>query len=151
MPIKPNPWMLHALGALICLAVPFAAGAQQVYKCGSRYSVTYTEKPCAGRMVSTEQAPVRARSNPTNVDAHRLEQARVVARALQRRPGESKEQFDTRRRRAAMLAPDRAECARLDTRMPVEAASLTNPDPAEVQKAQAALHASQKRFGDMRC
>jgi hypothetical protein len=49
------------------------------------------------------------------------------------------------------MPEDRAECARIDTRMPVEAASLTNPDPAEVAKAEAALAASKKRFAALRC
>ena len=44
-----------------------------------------------------------------------------------------------------------AECARLDPRMPVEQASMNNPDPAEVSKAEVALKQSQKRFGELRC
>jgi hypothetical protein len=35
--------------------------------------------------------------------------------------------------------------------MPVEEASLKNPDKEEVSKAEAALAASKKRFSDLRC
>jgi hypothetical protein len=36
-------------------------------------------------------------------------------------------------------------------RMPVEEASLKNPDKEEVLKAEAALKESRKRFSDLRC
>ena len=62
-----------------------------------------------------------------------------MARAMHARPGESAEEFKTRRHRARLLATDRDECARLDKRMPVEQASLNNPDRLEVLKAEAAL------------
>jgi hypothetical protein len=50
-----------------------------------------------------------------------------------------------------MLEPERDECARLDLRMPVEQASMKNPDAAEVAKAEAALAQSRKRFAELRC
>jgi hypothetical protein len=136
------------LGALCCIAAAVPAGAQTVYKCGSGGSVRYTELACSGRVVNTEEAPV---PNPRAADARRIEQNRAAARAMRPVPGESAGQFDTRRRRARLLATDRDECARLDVRMPVEEASMKNPDPAEVLKVQAALEQSRKRFSDLRC
>lgn len=151
MPVTPNFWTRSALGVLFWISASSPAGAQQVYKCPSRGAVTYSQLPCPGRIISTEQAPVPAKPNPKNLDLHKLEENRAMARALRRKPEESTGQFETRRRRTAMLAHDRAECARIDTRMPVEAASLTNPDPTEVTKAEVALRNSKKRFGELRC
>ncbi|MBA3773941.1 MAG: DUF4124 domain-containing protein [Ramlibacter sp.] len=139
------------LGTLIGVVVCAPAGAQQVYKCGARGTVVYSQQPCSNRMVDTEQAGAPAKPNPKGVDAQRLEQNRVMARSLRQRPGESTEQFETRRRRARLLETDRDECARIDVRMPVEAASLTNPDKVEVQKAEAALVESRRRFGELGC
>jgi predicted secreted protein len=149
MGAKPN--LVWVSSALMWLAAAMPAAGQTVYKCPSRTGVLYSEKPCAGRIISTEQAPVAAKPNPKDVDLHRLEQARIEARALRRMPDESAEQFALRKRRTAMLSQDRAECARLDTRMPVEQESMKNPDPAEVHNAEVSLHHSQKRFRELRC
>lgn len=146
---KPN--FLWAFCGLLSLGAMAPAAAQSVYKCPSRGAVLYSEKPCAGRIISTEQAPVPAKSNPKDLDLRRLEEGRVAARALRRKPDESAGQFAARQRRTGMLSQDRADCARLDTRMPVEQASMTNPDPAEVSKAEVALKLSRKRFGELRC
>jgi hypothetical protein len=144
MPFKPN---LLVLGALFCIGASMQASAQQVYKCASRKSVTYSEQPCSSRIVNTDQAPVRAKPQ----DVRRQEQNQAMARAMRRMPGESAEQFDTRRRRGRLTSEDRAECAVLEKRMPVEKASINNPDPTEVSKAEAALRESGKRFSDLRC
>ena len=138
-------------GGLWCLAALAPAAADTVYKCPSRGEILYSQKPCAGRIISTEQAPVTARSNPKELDLKRLEQARLAARALRRKPDESAEQFAVRRRRTAMLPQDRAECARLDTRMPVEQASMSNPDPREAATAEAHLKMSRTRFAQLHC
>jgi hypothetical protein len=138
-------------GVLLWLMAAMPAGAQTVYKCPSRGAVLYSEKPCAGRIISTEQAPVSHRPDARDADRHRLEEARLAARALRRQPGESAEQFALRKHRASLLPHDRAECARLDTRMPVEQASMNNPDPAEVMKAEVSLRNSKKRFGELHC
>jgi hypothetical protein len=148
MPFHPNPW---ALGALLCIGACLPASAQTVYKCGSRNSVTYSERPCSRWIVNTDPAGVPVKPNPNEVDVRRMEQNRVMSRAMRPRPGESTEQFEKRRRRALLMATDRAECARLDTRMPVEEASMINPDRAEVQRAEMALAKSKKRFSDLRC
>ena len=137
--------------ALACASAVSPAATQTVYKCGSGRAVKYADRPCPGRIVDTADAPVPAKPTPRSVDAQRLKENRILAQSLRRRPGESAQQFEIRRRRAAMLASDRAECARLDTRMPVEAASLDNPDPAEVSRAAAALEHSRKRFGALGC
>ena len=146
--MKPN---LLMLSALLCLGAGVSANAQQVYKCWSKGSVAYSERPCSSRVVSTDQAPVPVKPNPKEVDLRQLEQNRVLARSLRPREGETAEQFETRRRRARLLATDRDECARIDTRIPVEEASMNNPDKVEVQKAEAALAASKKRFGELGC
>ena len=146
--LKSNLWMLSAL---LCIGAGSPASAQQVYKCWSRGSVIYTEKPCSKRVVNTDQAPVPVKPNPKEVDLQRLEQNRVMARSLRQRPDESTEQFETRRRRARLLATDRDECARLDTRIPVEQARMKAPDSVEVKKAEAGLAEATKRFSELRC
>jgi hypothetical protein len=148
--MKPNPKLLM-LSALLCVGAGSPASAQQVYKCWSKGSVVYTERQCSKRVISTDQAAVPVKPNPKEVDVRRMEQNRVMSRAMRARPGESTEQFEKRRRRALLMATDRAECARLDTRMPVEEASMVNPDRAEVQKAEMALAKSRKRFSELRC
>lgn len=148
MSINPN---LLVLIALACAGAALQAAAQTVYKCGYGSAVKYSDRPCTGRIVDTADAPVPARANPRQVDVRRLRENRILAQSLRRRPGETVPQFELRRRRAAMLAPDRAECARLDTRMPVEAARMDNPDPHEVSSATAALEQSRRRFRELRC
>lgn len=145
MLVKPKLWIP---AALLCVCATLSANAQEVYKCVIGKSVTYSERRCAGRIINTEQARM---ARPRDADAQRRERDRVMARAMRARPGESAEQFETRRRRALLLPADRAECARLDTRMPVEAASLGNPDRREVAKAEDALRESRRRFGELRC
>lgn len=139
------------LCVLLCIAAWSPASAQQVYKCWSRGSVLYTEQPCSRRVVNTDDAPVPVKPNQEGVDRRRIEQNRVIARAMRPRAGESAEQFETRRRRARLMQTDRAECARLDTRIPVEEARLRSTDKEEVSQAETALSYSRKRFGQMRC
>ena len=115
-----NPNVFLMLSALLCMGAGSPASAQQVYKCWSKGSVVYTERQCSNRVVSTEQAPVKVKPNPKEVDLRQLEQNRVLARSLRPREGETAEQFETRRRRTRLLATDRDECARIDTRIPVE-------------------------------
>jgi hypothetical protein len=140
---------LLILGALLCVGMP--VGAQQVYKCASQGAVTYSERPCSNRAVNIEQADVPVKPNPKEVDLRRMEQNRVLARSLRQRPGESAEQFETRRRRARMMETDRDECARIDVRMPVEQEQMKNPDGEEVLKAEAALAKSRKRYAELGC
>jgi len=139
---------LWVAGALLSVAACSPAGAQAVYKCGSR---SYSQQPCANRAVNTDEAPVPAKSNRSKADLRRLEQNRALARTLRRKPGESAAEFETRRRRAGLMPEDRDECARLDKRMPVEEASMNNPDKREVSKAEAALEKSRKRFSELQC
>ena len=151
MRVGPNlSWVPSGLLCLAAVAMA-PASAQAVHKCVSHGTVTYSGKPCSGRILSTEEAAVPVKPNPKKVDLHRLEESRVTARAMRRQPDESAEQFAVRRRRARLLPADRDECARLDVRMPVEQASMKNPDPAEVAQAGAALKRSQKRFGELHC
>lgn len=112
------------------------AHAQAVYKCNSR---TYSEKPCSGRVVRAYDAPVPASPRPRDVVAHRL-------------PGETPDEFATRRRRARLPQTDRDECARLDKRIPFERERLKkSPEEADIDDAQSALSDSLKRFGQLRC
>jgi hypothetical protein len=142
---------LLVLSTLIWIGASAPASGQTVYKCRSGRSVTYSEKPCSRRIVNTDEAPVPAKPNPKEVDVRRIEENRAIARAMRPKPGESAEEFRTRRRRARMLTTDREECARLDKRMPVEKARMVNPNKEEVLKAEAALGESRKRFSELRC
>ena len=141
--------ILGLVGAVWCAVTVAPATSQTVYKCGPR---TYSEVPCKpGRVVYTDEAPVPAKPNPREVDVRRAEQNRALAQSLRRRPDETQAQFDTRRRRARLLETDREECARLDTRMPVEKARMNNPDPDEAAQGAAALEGAKKRFRELRC
>jgi len=143
------------ISLFLAAAVPSAKAQTTVYQCGSGASITYSEKPCVGgRIVNTDDAPVpqppKQKDNKVQ-DARRLEHNKALAQAMKPNAGESAEQFEKRRRRAAMMDADSAECARLDKRIPVEEASLTNPDKAEVEKAEAALVISRARFAKLGC
>lgn len=148
MPLKPKFLVLIALA---CAGAALPAAAQAVYKCGSGSALKYSDRPCPGRVVNTSDAPVPAKADSRHVDVRRAKENRILAQAMRRREGESAQQFEVRRHRARLLAADRAECARLDTRMPVEQASMNDPDPREVSMAQDALAKSRKRFADLRC
>jgi hypothetical protein len=140
---------LSLVGALLgFIAAP--AAAQDAYRCGTPNAVTYSQMPCGGRAVNTKQAPAEPKY-PKSVNQRRLEEARLLAAATRLRPGESREDFESRRRRTRLLPNDRAECARLDTRMPVEVETIKNPDNAQVRRAEASLAESRKRFADLHC
>jgi hypothetical protein len=144
------PWVAGGLLCLASMAVA-PASAQAVHKCVSQGSVTYSQQPCSGPLVSTDPAGVPVKPNPKNVDVQRLEEARIAAGSLRRNPDESAEQFATRQRRRRLLATDSDECARLDARMPVEQARMKNSDPAEVADAELSLKQSRKRFSALHC
>lgn len=103
----------------------------------------YSQQPCSSRIVNINEAKV-----PVKPNRNRIERDRLPVRP---RAGESAADFEVRRRRARLPKEDRDECARIDVRMPVEAASLNNPDKVEITKAELALAASRKRFSDLRC
>lgn len=133
-------------GALCCVAVALPAAAQTVYKCGSAAAPTYSDQPCSNHIVNTDEAAV-----PVKPDASRAEQHRLIAQSMRRLPGESAADFESRRRRAGLREEDRAECARLDKRMPVEQAGMNNADKDEAVSFGAALQRSRKRFVELRC
>ena len=149
MPFKPNPLVLSAL-FFISTAAP-ASAQTTVYKCERGRSVTYSEKACGGRIINTDDAPISAKRNPKEVDVRRVEENQAMAQAMTPKAGESAGQFETRRRRGRLMPTDRAECERLDKRMPVEEASMNNPNAEEVAKAETALGKSRKRLGELRC
>lgn len=142
---------LLILSALLCMGAALPAGAQRVHKCFAAGAVTYSQQPCSNQSVNTDQAPVPVKPNPKEVDVRRMEQNRVMARSLRQRPGETAEQFATRRRRAQLMETDRDECARIDVRIPVELEQMKNPDSEEVLKAETALAKSRKRFAELGC
>ena len=136
--------MSGRLAALVCAGAVPQAGAQAVYKCGPR---SYSQLPCSKHVVNTKQAPVPA----ADVDAKRLARNRAVAQSLRRLPGETDAQLAKRRHRAGMLESDRDECARIETRVPVEKMRMNIPDPDEVAGGQAGLAQSRKRFSELHC
>lgn len=145
MSVKP---FLLAIGALFCIVAALPASAQDVvYKCAARRSATYSDKPCSKHIVNTDQAsPPLERE-----DVRRRQTNQAIARAMRRLPGESAEQFQARRHRVSLLPEDRAECERLDKRIPVEQARMSNPDAVEASKGEAAFHQAGKRFTELRC
>jgi hypothetical protein len=151
--MRVGPNLSWALGGLLCLSAVATtpASAQAVHKCVLSGTVTYSGKACSRRVIRAKQAPVPVKANPKKVDVHRLEESRIAARSMRRRPDESAKQFAVRRHRARLLATDRDECARLDVRMPVEQARMKTPDPAEIASAELALKQSKKRFGELGC
>ena len=152
MSVKPSLWALCALCTLFGASALLPASAQTtIYKCWSKGSVVYTEKPCSKQVVKTDGTAAPVKPNPKGADLQRIEQNRIMARSMRRRVDESAEQFETRRHRAKLMQTDRDECARIDVRMPVEEASMKNPNEEEVAKAEAALQASRKRFAELGC
>lgn len=131
---------------LVVCAAAASASAQAVYKCGRSGARTYSDHPCSNRVVDTSDAPVPASRTPRWVDENR-----ALASSMRRRRGETTEQFAVRRHRAGMPAADRAECARLDRRIPVEQARMKVPDAAEITAGAAAFEDARQRFGKLGC
>lgn len=123
----------------VALSLVFGAGAvaaqETVYKCNAH---TYSEQPCSKRVVRTYDAPVPIAPKPKVVAVRRL-------------PGESDEDFATRRHRVGLAETDRDECARLDKRIPVERERVKGPLQDQIDDARSALTESQKRFRQLRC
>jgi hypothetical protein len=111
------------------------AHAQAVYRCNGH---TYSEQPCSARVVRTYDAPVPANPKPRDVVVHKL-------------PGETPDEFNTRKRRAGLTETDRDECARLDKRIPVDEQRAKSLREEEVDDAQASLGESRKRFKQLHC
>jgi hypothetical protein len=130
--------------AVACMAACSSAAAQAVYRCGSH---SYSSQPCSKHVVNTASAPVPA----TSAEARAREHRRLLAQSLRRVPGESAADFDKRRRLTRLLPADGQECARLDTRMPLEEARLKSSDEGEVAAAQAALAGAKKRSRELHC
>ncbi|MDF2464147.1 MAG: hypothetical protein K0Q43_2382 [Ramlibacter sp.] len=145
MNLKPILWIA---GTMLCIAATSASAQVVVYKCGPR---SYSQHPCSKRIVNTDDAPVHRKPNPKEVDVHRIEQNRALARSTRRLPGETSAEFQVRRHRARLLQTDREECERLDSRIPLEQARMKSPDRQEILNAGGALSASKKRFAELRC
>lgn len=143
--MKPVFWIA---GAMLCITAASASAQMPVYKCGPR---SYSQYPCSKRVVNTADAPVPLKANPKDVDVHRIQQNRALARSTRRLPGETQAEFQVRRHRAGLLQTDREECQRLDFRIPLEEARMKSPDQVEVLSAGTALNASRKRFRELRC
>jgi hypothetical protein len=129
---------LTGIVAVLALAVPGAAvHAQAVYKCSAR---SYSQAPCSSRVVQTYDAPVELPTRKgTIIVAHRL-------------PGESAEQYATRKKRANLSETDRDECARLDRKMPVERERLkASGEPEEVDALQDSIGETRKRYKQLHC
>lgn len=135
-------------GTMLCIAAASASAQMPVYKCGPR---SYSQYPCSKRVVNTDDAPVHRKANPKEVDVHRIQQNRALARSTRRLPGETPAEFEVRRHRAGLLQTDRDECQRLDSRIPLEEARMKSTERVEVLSAESALNASRKRFRELRC
>jgi hypothetical protein len=118
---------------------PRAAHAQTtVYDCGGN---VYSEKPCAGRVVRTDEAPVDLppKSKKGEAIAHRL-------------PGETDDALALRQRRLHMTESDRDECARLDKKIPFEQQRLkSSVREDETESAKETLAIAKKRFAKLNC
>lgn len=134
------------VAALICLAAPVPAGAQPVYRCGSAAAPAYSDRACSRRTVNTDDAPVAPAQTPEWTD-----QRRALARSMHRMRGESDQHFAVRRRRAVLAGPDRAECARLDKRIELEAARSNSADAQEAAQGVAGLQQARGRFARLGC
>ena len=102
MNLKPILWIA---GTMLCIAATSASAQVVVYKCGPR---SYSQHPCSKRIVNTDDAPVHRKPNPKEVDVHRSEQNRALARSTRRLPGETSAEFQVRRHRARLRAGGQA-------------------------------------------
>ena len=51
--------------AVVCLVLPFFAGAKPVYKCEEKGAITYTDRPCTPDAVATELPGLIVTTPPT--------------------------------------------------------------------------------------
>lgn len=119
----------------VTAVLPRGASAQAVYRCSAH---AYSQAPCSDRVVRDVDAPLDRDVRPRAVVAHRL-------------PGETLAQFNLRKRRSGLTDSDRDECARLDTRIPLEQERIKSGVEEEIVQGQAALDASHRRAKKLGC
>jgi hypothetical protein len=147
----------RAVGCVIAVLFGFCASvqAQTVYRCESKGSVVYSHEPCLGaKAVDTTPTQGLDRSSGQSrkgADVRKSEQNKVFAEAFQPLLGETPEQRETRHRRFKLSSADKLECANLDSRMPAQAAAVSNAEKAAAAKAKTVLFESRKRFRELRC
>jgi len=121
-------WAVAAIGP--------AAAQGVAYKCGTH---TYSEKPCAGRVVNTEEYHAPAAKKGITMAARRL-------------PGESDDEFALRSRRVNLSQGDQDECKNLDKKIPFEEERLKHSVTVEeTAQARESIEAAHKRFSKLGC
>lgn len=120
-------WMAALAAGLLLASLP-AAAQEQVYRCGGRNGVTYSQTPCTGGRALGAQAP------------HRTSRAKVPP------------QDRARRFKRAQLSPQgRQECAALDTALREQSALLKAKGTEATLEDETPLIKSKLRFRELRC
>jgi hypothetical protein len=154
--------MLDRLTALAgCLAAQLAmaqptslpAPSRTVYKCVVADRVVYSDTPCA-QAERLDVTPTRGMNKSTGreltgADVRHEQHREIRAKALRPITGESKQQYETRHRRAALSSNAKVECSQLDARV----AKLEGEDRSAVAnvrpQVQQRLFAARTRYREL--
>ncbi len=152
--------MKFTIAALAIVASSVAAQSlpppsRTVYKCEDGKKVHYSDSPClGGKKVDVEPTRGLNRSSGrerVGQDVQREENNELMAAALRPILNETPEQRSTRHKRFKLEPSAKAECARLDVKVPrleEQERSATSETIAAVQRQ---LLASRTRFHNLRC
>lgn len=146
--------MKLATAGLLAL-VSFTCGAQTVYKCESKGSITYSHEPCLGAQ-AVDTTPTQGLDKFTGrsrkgADVRNEEHNKAMADAMKPLLGETPQQRATRIRRFKLSPADRFECENLDGRLVKLEAGTRSADRAAATRAEVNLFESRKRYRELRC
>ncbi|MHB1114850.1 MAG: DUF4124 domain-containing protein [Acidovorax defluvii] len=152
-PIRRLHWSL----ALLCLlSFSIAAHAQKpVYRCETAGKVSYSDAPCVGAK-EIDATPTQGMDKMTGTsrkgaDVRRDEHNALMADALKPLTGMSPEQYRVYKHRFKLSPRDKAECARLDTELPVLKRRAATAPPGDKALADVELYKARKQFNDLNC
>lgn len=132
-----------------------AAGAQNVYKCQSGRSVSYSHEPCVGAQV-VDTTPTQGMDHysgrkRTGADVQKTEYRKLVAEALKPLTGMDAQQFEKTTARQKLAPGSRLQCDLLDARLPRDEAQVAQARKGAMAKAEVALFESRKRYRELGC
>ena len=129
--------------------------SRTVYKCEDGKRTYYTDSPCLGaKKVDVEPTRGLNKSSGkelTGQDVQREKNNELAANALRPILSETPEQRATRHRRFKLEPQAKAECARLDTRIPRLVDQEKSATREQLPAVQRELLSMRIRFHDLRC
>jgi hypothetical protein len=148
-------WVFQFATCGLLATAALTSGAQAVYKCQSKGTVTYSHEPCLGASVvdttPTQGLDKSSGQSRKGADVRSADNNKAMAEALKPLFNESAKQRATRIRRHKLPLEERLECENLDGRMAKFEAAPESADKAATVEAESNLFASRKRYRELQC